>query len=66
VDNRTFQIAMIRSGSNREPYGQKVFTNFTPEVAYSALKLAHGMIQIRTPEVQPRLSELKPELLKYV
>jgi hypothetical protein len=43
VDNKTFQIATVRSGPSREPFGQKVYTHkFTPELAYSALKLAHG------------------------
>jgi hypothetical protein len=43
VDNKTFQIATVRSGPNREPSGTKIYTHkFTPELAFSALKLAHG------------------------
>ena len=46
VDNKTVQIATTRMAPDGEPAGQKVYiTKFTPEVAYSALKLAHGSIQ---------------------
>jgi hypothetical protein len=45
VDNKTFQIATIRTGPDREPFGTKTYTHkFTPELAYSALKLAHGTV----------------------
>jgi hypothetical protein len=45
VDNKTVQIATVRSGAGREPHGVKLYTHkFTPELAYSALKLARGTV----------------------
>jgi hypothetical protein len=45
MDNKTVQIATTQTTSQREPAGQKVYIlPFSPAVAYSALKLAHGSI----------------------